>query len=135
MTLMDAGIQFALVDKNQESHRRCRSTLSKVSKPLLTPWPCFTEAMYFAYKTGGWERQRLLWELVNNGLLRIYLTNEEESLRIQELMLQYNDTPMDIADAALVSAAEALGHSRIFTLDSDFYVYLRNGREPFEVIP
>ena len=135
MTLTDAGVLFALVDKKQEAHSRCRSTLPQISKPLLTPWPCFTEAMYFAYKTGGWERQRLLWELLNSGLLRIYFTSEEETLSMQELMLKYRDTPMDIADAALVSAAEALGHSRIFTLDSDFYVYLRNGKEPFEVVP
>ena len=76
-----------------------------------------------------------MWELLNSGLLRIYFTSEEETLSMQELMLKYRDTPMDIADAALVSAAEALGHSRIFTLDSDFYVYLRNGKEPFEVVP
>ena len=43
---------------------------------------------------------------------------------MQELMLQYKDTPMDIADAALVSAAESLGYTSIFTLDSDFYIYL-----------
>ncbi len=88
MTLTDAGILFALVDKKQDAHKRCRSILTQISKPLLTLWPCFTEAMYFAFKTGGWERQRLFWELVNNGLLRIYFTNEEESLRMQELMLQ-----------------------------------------------
>jgi len=50
-------------------------------------------------------------------------------------MQQYRDTPMDIADAALVAAAEALGEKRVFTLDSDFYVYQRNGKEPFEVVP
>lgn len=42
---------------------------------------------------------------------------------------------MDLADASLVAAAEALGMRRILTLDSDFYVYRLHGTEAFEVIP
>ncbi|HZT44177.1 MAG TPA: PIN domain-containing protein [Chthonomonadaceae bacterium] len=91
--------------------------------------------MYFAYKAGGWPGQRLLWELVKDGLLRFHHPTDAEIERMQVLMQQYRDTPMDIADAALVAAAEALGEKRVFTLDSDFYVYQRNGKEPFEVVP
>ena len=50
-------------------------------------------------------------------------------------MEQYQDVPMDLADEELVAAAEALGTRRIFTLDSDFYVYRWLGTEAFEVIP
>ncbi len=38
-------------------------------------------------------------------------------------MSAYRDTPMDLADASLVTLAETLAEHRIFTLDSDFYVY------------
>ena len=51
------------------------------------------------------------------------------------LMERYQDTPMDLADASLVAAAERLGLSRIFTLDSDFYVYRIDDREAFEIVP
>jgi len=54
---------------------------------------------------------------------------------MRELMEQYRDRPMDLADASLVAAAEASGDKRIFTIDSDFYIYQWNGREPFEVVP
>jgi predicted nucleic acid-binding protein len=91
--------------------------------------------MYFAFKSGGWPRQQLLWELVNAGLLKFHAPSESEVVRMQILMEQYRDTPMDMADAALVAAAEALGEKRIFTLDSDFYVFRRHGSEPFEVVP
>lgn len=50
-------------------------------------------------------------------------------------MEKYKDTPMDLADASLVVAAETLGLRRIFTLDSDFYVFRINDRDAFEVIP
>ena len=54
---------------------------------------------------------------------------------MQALMEQYEDTPMDLADASLVAAAEVLGISRIFTTDSHFYVYQIGGKRPFEVVP
>lgn len=54
---------------------------------------------------------------------------------MMDLMLKYKDRPMDLADSSLVSAAESLQLSRIFTLDSDFYIYQLNDKNPFEVIP
>ncbi len=51
------------------------------------------------------------------------------------LMEQYRDVPMDLADASLVVAAETLNMQRIFTLDSDFYVYRINGKQAFTVVP
>lgn len=51
------------------------------------------------------------------------------------LMMQYQDTPMDLADASLVACAETLNQKRIFTLDSDFYIYRFKDTEAFEVIP
>lgn len=42
---------------------------------------------------------------------------------MHQLMEQYHDTPMDLADASLVATAETLNLTRIFTMDSDFYVY------------
>ncbi len=50
-------------------------------------------------------------------------------------MERYSDTPMDVADASLVSLAELSGLRRILTLDSDFQVYRINGRDAFEMIP
>ena len=52
-----------------------------------------------------------------------------------QLMEQYRDTPMDLADASLVATAEVLNLRRIFTLDSDFYVYRINNTGAFEVAP
>jgi len=58
-----------------------------------------------------------------------------EQQRIRSLMEKYRDVPMDLADASLVALAQTRGIRRIFTLDSDFYVYRLNGRDSFEVIP
>ena len=79
--------------------------------------------------------QRLLWQFVLTGQLIFHIADEAEHKRMAELMELYRNIPMDFADSSLVSAAENLNVSRIFTLDSDFYVYQRHGNQPFEVIP
>ena len=135
MTLTDAGALVALVDKNQPQNPRCRATFVTLPLPLITTWPAFTEAMYLVYQIGGWPLQRNLWEYIGEGVLHLHSPDETEQKRMRQLMEQYQDTPMDLADASLVVAAEVLHLTRIFTLDSDFYVYRINGAEAFEVVP
>ena len=55
--------------------------------------------------------------------------------RIRVLMNQYGDTPMDLADASLVAAAERRGLRKIFTVDGHFRVYRLDGTHAFEVVP
>ena len=50
-------------------------------------------------------------------------------------MNKYQDKPMDLADASLVAAAEKLGVSRIFTLDSDFHIYRMSDGSAFKIVP
>ena len=54
---------------------------------------------------------------------------------MRELMMKYRDTPMDLADAAVVAAAEALASTRVFSIDSDFYVYRLLNGVALEVMP
>lgn len=135
MTLCDGGPLYALVNKNDAHSARCRAILPQLSFPLITTWPCFTEAMYFAYEAGGWLMQKALWQLIRRGDLRLHIASSDEEERMQALMEQYQDTPMDFADASLVAAAEVLRIARVFTTDGHFYVYQRYGNQPFEVVP
>ena len=50
-------------------------------------------------------------------------------------MAQYQDRPMDLADASLVALAEAQGYTRIFSIDSDFYIYRLADGTALEVLP
>ena len=91
--------------------------------------------MYFLYQLRGWQAQKVLWQFTQRKALFLHPISPEEQQRIQDLMEQYQDVPMDLADTTLVAAAEVLEVKRIFSLDSDFYVYARRGTEAFEVIP
>jgi predicted nucleic acid-binding protein len=102
---------------------------------MMTTWPAFAEAMYLLGRIGGWPLQDNLWQYVVTQTLVFYTLTTSDQLRMKALMERYRDRPMDMADASLVAAAEATGEVRIFTMDSDFYIYQRHGSEPFEVVP
>lgn len=128
-TLTDTGPLVALVDKDDQYHVQAAETLRRLPKvPLLTTWPCLTEAMYLLHESVGYSGQEALWRFVEKGVLGLYLPAEEEWRRMRELMTIFQDTPMDMADASVVVAAEQSSLSRVFTYDRHFYAYrLANG--------
>ncbi len=79
--------------------------------------------------------QSALWHYLATRVFVFHDLTDTDINRMKALMETYRDTPMDLADASLVATAEALDIRRIFTLDSDFAVYRRHGREPFEIVP
>jgi uncharacterized protein len=63
-------------------------------------------------------------------------TSAKSLERCRTLMTKYRDQPMDLADATLVTLAEDLGATTVFTLDRrDFEVYRIRGRRRFRVLP
>ena len=54
-TLTDAGPLIALIDRGEEKHSACVEVLPTLSTPLVTTWPCFTEAMYLSWRLRALE--------------------------------------------------------------------------------
>ena len=67
--------------------------------------------------------------LVQRGLLRVTFRLEEELSAVQRLMAKYHDVPASLADPCLVRMAEQRADNAVLTLDSDFRIYRRNGRQ------
>jgi len=120
--LVAAGPLVALLHAGDEHHERCKEVASRIRSPLVTVWPAFTEA---AYLLGfSWKAQDALWEMVQREALAFLQLGAEDFPRMRELMKQYNDLPMDLADSALVRVAEREKLRELFTLDRrDFSVY------------
>ncbi len=91
--------------------------------------------MYLGYKAGGSKAQIALWQLRRSGKLALHEAPVSELERIEALMQQYQDIPMDLADASLVAAAETLQLSRNLTLDSHFHAFRIDGSKAFDVVP
>jgi uncharacterized protein len=134
MILCDAGVLLCLVDRTQPKHDSYKKMIVPLNKPLITTWCCLAEAMYLAYRRGGWNIQQQLGQMLSDRILIIYEIQQEAIERILELMKQYCDRPMDLADATLVLAAENTGYRQILTLDSDFLFYKISNRDTFDVL-
>jgi len=134
--LTDTGPLIALINRNDRNHAACLASAKTLpAEPLLTTWPCFTEAMYLLYQAGGHPAQVELWRWRSSGKLVLHDLSEQEMDRMAALMERYRDTPMDLADASIVAAAERHGIRRIFTLDGDFRIYRMADDLVLECIP
>jgi hypothetical protein len=127
MILVDTGPLVALFDPADPDHARCRSLLATLDGPLCATVPVLTEAFHLL-EPGSLGSRRLMDFVAAQGLHVEFLDNDTLT-RAFELMVQYADHPMDLADASLVVLAESLGLRRVFTLDrSDFTLYrIRRG--------
>lgn len=130
MILADAGPLVALLDADEVDHERCRAALRELTLPMVTTWPAFTEAMSLVARAGGWPAQEALWRLALREDLVVAELPRRAIERAAALMEQYEDLPMDLADATLVALAEERGLRRVFTLDAHFRVYRFRGRQP-----
>jgi uncharacterized protein len=136
VTLCDTGPLVALIDSGDRNHARCVQSLSSLPpSPLITTWPCLTEAMYLLHRAAGIRAQNELWAFITVGLVHLHLPNAGEWRRIQEVMNQYADMPLDMADASLISAAEQLRQTRLFSLDSRLRAVRIGVNAVFDVIP
>ena len=133
MILIDTGPLVALFDPRDGLHRRTSTTLKGLREPLATTVAVLTEAFHMLEpQSVGSARLR---EFVMRGGLAVAFLDRPSLVRAFELMEQYADHPMDLADASLIAAAESLETRKVFTLDeNDFGVYrIRRGHRHYAV--
>lgn len=130
MTLVDTGPLVAICDLRDTHHDWTVATLGSVSEPLMTCEAVLTEACFLLKRQFGGAEE--LFELLRRGLLQIRFDLDSEHERVGQLLKRYADLPTSLADACLVRMAEVIPSSRVMTLDRDFLVYRRHGRQ---VIP
>lgn len=135
MILVDTGPLIALFDPRDPLHTRCQTTLKQIRESPTTV-PVLTEAFHIL--SPGSQGSDRLREFVAQGGLSLWFLNRPTLERAFELMEQYRDHPMDLADASLVVAAERLKTRKIFTVDrADFAAYrIRRGHRyyPVEIV-
>lgn len=78
--------------------------------------------------------QTVAIRLVSEGVLKLTFDAASNIGRILALMEKYQDLPMDFADACLVTMSEEEKDSLVVTLDKDFSVYRRHGRQTVPVL-
>jgi predicted nucleic acid-binding protein len=127
VVLADAGPLVALFHQNDSAHQWALARFREFTEPLLTCEAVLTEAMHLLRKVPPAHANLLsLWQ---RDLLRIGFSAETEKDSIRRLLRRFADVPISFADACLIRMSEIHVSCAVWTLDSDFRVYRRNGRQ------
>ena len=128
--ILDTGPLVALLNRRDQYYRWARDQWAQIVPPLFTCEAVLAEACFLVQSlTGG---QAAVLDLVGRGVLDLSFRLSEESAAISRLLKKYRDVPMSLADGCIVRLAERHARGVVFTVDSDFMVYRKNGRQ---VIP
>ena len=131
-TVLDTGPLIAFLDADERLHDWVSEQWSILAPPLIVCEPVITEAV-FLMKNQGVDLDSL-WELFRRGILKVDFDFHEDFESVSALMRRYADLPMDFADACIVRMSEKRRDVRVFTLDSDFKIYRRHGRQVVPLI-
>ncbi len=132
MVLLDTGPLVASINRRDRFHDWARAWLEQITPPLLTCEPVLAEACFLLRSFPGGSAAVL--ELVGRGAVHVAFQLELHISSVAKLMSKYADVPMSLADACLVRMSEITSDARVMTLDSDFHIYRRHGRQVVPLI-
>ena len=130
--LLDTGPLVASINRRDRFHEWTLNALAQITPPLLTCGPVLAESCFLLQKFPG--ASAAILEMVHRGIIRVKFRLDEHLLPLSKLMAKYANVSMSLADACLVRMSEVDSQSTILTLDSDFRVYRRHGRQAIPVM-
>ena len=132
LVIVDTGPLVALLNRQDTHHAWVVQQLADIQPPMLTCEAVLAEATYLTRAVP--QARAALIEMLGEGFLNIGMALAEQHRAILMLVRRYHDVPMSLADACLVRLAELYPQSPLLTLDSDFAVYRKNGRQVISTI-
>lgn len=128
--LLDTGPLVASLNRRDRFHEWTKDQLAQIRPPLLTCEAVLAEACFLLRDLPGGGKP--VAELVARRVLVIPFRVDAHATSLADLLEKYSNIPMSLADACLVRMSELREDSLVFTIDRDFRLYRRHGRQ---VIP
>ena len=125
--LLDAGPLVASINRRDRFHEWTTSQLAQIEPPLLTCEAVVAESCFLLRNLPGGSST--VAELVDRKIIKIPFRLEEHAKSLFQLLDKYSNVPMSLADGCLVRMSELYENSLVFTLDHDFKLYRRHGRQ------
>jgi predicted nucleic acid-binding protein len=125
--IVDTGPLVALLNSRDAYHAWARDLLDQVEPPLATCDAVLSEACFLVRNLKG--GQDAVLALVSRELVEVRFRLEAEADAVRRLMARYASVPMSLANACLVRMCELDGRAAVITLDGDFRIYRKNGRQ------
>jgi predicted nucleic acid-binding protein len=130
--IVDTGPLVALLNGRDNAHYWVVQQLRDIAPPMITCESVLAEASYLTRDLPG--ARAALMEMLAEEFLSIGMALADHHSAILTMLRRYADVPISLADACVVRLAELHPQSPVLTLDSDFLVYRKNGRQVIEVL-
>jgi predicted nucleic acid-binding protein len=127
VVLADTGPLVAFLNRADDFHEWAKQQLAQITPPLLTCDAVIAEACWLLRDLP--QGKSAVMQMIERKQLLLPLRLEDEAVSIRRLMEKYSRLPMDLADACLVRMSEQHSDCRVLTLDGDFRIYRRHGRQ------
>ena len=128
LVILDTGPLIAFLNSRDGHHEWAREQWARVKPPFLTCEAVIAEACFLARRLASGADEAVV-TLVERGVLDLSFRLVDEAAAIARMMKKYHDVPMSLADACLVRMTEHHPGSVVLTLDRDFRIYRRRGRQ------
>ncbi|MBO0683649.1 MAG: PIN domain-containing protein [Candidatus Dormibacteraeota bacterium] len=136
MLIVDSGPLYAAADARDPNHRRCAEVLRSAHGPLLVPVLAVAEVAYLIGNRLGAKAELAFGHALASGELVVGALDPTDLERVTELVGQYLDLPLGLADASVVALAERLGAKTIATLDRRHFSSVRPAHvSAFDLVP
>lgn len=136
MILLDTSGLLSALDESQRYHHECATLLGEASPPLLLSPFVLAELDYLLMRHIGQRAQAALLEEVVRGAYQLELFGAADVARAKEVVEQYADLEIGLADASIVVLAERHAVTEVLTLDQRHFRAMRiERRKRFKVLP
>lgn len=130
--IADTGVIVAYLDKRDKWHDWTLEQIRILPAPYSVCESVITESCFLLDHLHNGKNNVLA--MLKPGFLTVDFSLSDEVEAVQTLIKKYDNVPMSLADACLVRMSELIDNSTVFTLDGDFHIYRKNGRQKIDLI-
>jgi predicted nucleic acid-binding protein len=130
--ILDTGPLVAYLHRDDGHHAWAKKQFAAMPVPMVTCEAVLSEACFLLRDLRGGTDA--VFELLESGAVAVAFRLQEQRAALRPLLARYADVPMSLADACLVRMAEIHPRATVFTIDGDFRIYRKHGREAIPLL-
>jgi predicted nucleic acid-binding protein len=134
--ICDTSGVYALYDADDAAHEATARAVASEPGPLFLPVILLAEIDYLLHTRLGADAAFDLLEAIEQGEFTLVPLLATDVVRCRDLLVQYRDLEIGLADATVVAAAERLGIPRLLTHDQRHFRAIQpHGLDHFILLP
>lgn len=128
MIVVDTNVLFALADRDDAHHERCRDWLAECDEPLVVPPTVIAEACYLIDKYLGPVGEAAFLDGIGIGpayRFQLAALMDSDLRRMAELVRRYADRRLGGTDASVIAICERLSVATVATVNRRDFANVR----------